>query len=436
MSAISPVELLQTLVRFNTTNPPGAEGEAIAFLDQVLIDAGIATTILAKDSSRPNLIARIGGAGTAPPFLMQGHIDVVPVTGQRWQHDAYGGEIIDGYVWGRGTLDMKGGVAMMVDAFLRMASSEQPPAGDIILCVVSDEEDGGTYGARFLVEEHAELFDGVRYCIGEFGGFPLELAGRRFYPIQIAERVGVLIDLTFRGPAGHGSLPTKGSATAKLGRALTRLDRRRMPVHITPASRLMLEAMIEHSDGAIQRTLQALLNPRAAGMALRMLGSRGDLLEPVLRNTVNPTIVRGGDKDNVVPAEVNLRLDGRMLPGFDPEEMVVELKDLLGGDVEIDYRTEGLPPAGDPDLSLLPLLGDVLQNGDPRAIPIPFLLPAVTDGRWFAQLGIQHYGFLPMNLPDGFEFQGTVHGADERIPVSAIEQGADAMFALLRRYPG
>jgi len=434
MSRLSPIDLLQTLIRFDTTNPPGNEAEAIGFLDGLLTAAGIKTMILAKDPARPNLVARIHGRGEAPPFLMQGHIDVVPTTGQQWVHDPMSGEVIDGFMWGRGTLDMKGGVAMMVDAFLRMAQSEQPPNGDIILCVVSDEEAGGEFGAKFLVENHAELFENVRYCIGEFGGFPLHLAGRAFYPVQVAERIGVRFELTFRGPAGHGSLPMSGGTMAKLGTALNRLDRKRMPVDIVPATRMMLEAMIHHTEGTTRRALQALLNRRTAGATLKVLRSQLAVMEPVLRNTVNATMVHGGDKHNVIPAEISLILDGRMLPGIHPDQMADELRDIVGKDVEITYESEGLLPPDEPDMGLFPLLAELLVQMDPEAIPIPFLQPAVTDGRWFNQLGIQHYGFLPMRLPADYEFQSTVHAADERIPIAAIESGSDTLFELLRRY--
>jgi len=434
MSQISPVEMLQTLVRLDTTNPPGNEGEAIGYIDGLLAASGIKSLILAKDPARPNLVARIPGRDVAPPFLMQGHVDVVPTTGQQWAHDPMGGDIIDGFMWGRGTLDMKGGVAMMTDAFLRMAAAEDPPAGDVILCVVSDEEAGGEYGAQFLVEQHPELFDGVKHCIGEFGGFPLHLAGRSFYPVQVAERVGVRFELTFRGPGGHGSLPMSGGAMAKLAKALDRLDRKRMPVDIVPATRMMLEAMIEHTEGTTRRALQALLNTRTAGPTLKLLGSQLSVMEPVLRNTVNATMVHGGDKYNVIPAEISLTLDGRMLPGIHPDQMAAELRDIVGRDVEITHQSEGLLPPDEPDMSPFPLLGELLVEMDPEAIPIPFLLPAVTDGRWFGQLGIQHYGFLPMRLPSDYEFQATVHAADERIPIVAIERGSDTLFELLRRY--
>ncbi len=431
---MDPVDLLRQLIRLDTTNPPGNEAPAIELVATVLREAGIEPTILEKQAGRPNLVARITGRGETAGLLLQGHVDVVPTTGQRWARDPFAAELVGGWLWGRGAIDMKGGVAMMVDAFTRLVHACEPPAGDVVLCVLSDEEAGGTMGARFLVEEHPDLFSGLGHAIGEFGGFPLSLGGKRFYPIQIAERVGVKFHLTFRGPAGHGSLPMSGGAMASLGRALNRLDRRRLPIHIVPATRLMLEAMIEHTEGATQRALRSLLDPRSAGMALKLMGSRLAVMEPVLRNTVNATIVRGGDKDNVVPAEVSLTLDGRMLPGFDVERMAGELRHVLGGAVEIAYETEGLPAGGEPDMSLFPLLADLIREMDPDGIPIPFLLPAVTDGRWFAQLGIQHCGFLPMRLPEDFVFQQTVHAADERIPVEAIGQGADTMLRLLQRF--
>ena len=223
---------------------------------------------------------------------------------------------------------------------------------------------------------------------------------------------------------------------AKLGRALNRLDRKRMPVDIVPATRMMLQAMVDNTEGATRRALQALLSRRTAGPALTILSSQLSVMEPVLRNTVNATMVRGGDKYNVVPAEISLTLDGRMLPGLHPDQMADELRDIVGKDVEITYHSEGLLPPDQPDMSLFPLLAELLVEMDPDAIPIPFLLPAVTDGRWFNQLGIQHYGFLPMRLPADYEFQATVHAADERIPVDALQQGADTILKLLLRYEG
>lgn len=183
-----PVDILRTLIRFDTTNPPGNEEACIGYVRELLESAGITTTLLAKTPSRPNLIARLPGRGEAPPFLWQGHVDVVTTVNQKWSRDPFGAELIDGEVWGRGALDMKGGVAMMLAAILRAKTEGLQPAGDIILAVMADEEAASDYGARFLVEEHAEQFEGVRYAIGEGGGSSQNIFDQRFYPIMVAEK--------------------------------------------------------------------------------------------------------------------------------------------------------------------------------------------------------------------------------------------------------
>ena len=288
-----PIAVLQELIRIDTTNPPGNESAAIAVIDRLLQEQGIATNILAKDPARPNLIARVEGTGDAPPFLMQGHVDVVPTADQTWQRDPFGAEVIDGYLWGRGTLDMKGAVVMMLHAFVRLATSARRPAGDIILAIVSDEEDSGTYGARFLVEEYPQLFDGVEYCIGEFGGFTFSMGGTRFSPIQVAERLSIRYELTITADGGHGSMPRRGAAMARLGKLLTALDHKRMPIHVVPATRMMVEGMVENTTGVTQRVLQMLLNERSAAAAFRLMPGQLGVMEPLFRNTVSPTIVRG-----------------------------------------------------------------------------------------------------------------------------------------------
>ena len=256
-----PDELLQRLIRFNTTNPPGNERECVEWIDGVLRDGGYETKILAKDPERPNLLARLKGRNEAPSLLLQGHVDVVPVEGQNWQHPPFEGNNMDGWVWGRGALDMKGGIAMMLAAFLRAKAEGLTPPRDVLLLILSDEEAGGDYGAQFLVEEHAGLFDGVRYALGEFGGFPLYVGRRRFYPIQVAEKQRCFLRAVVRGPGGHGALPMRGGAMAKLARLLKRLDRRRLPVHVTPVARRFLETMSHASPFPTGTILRGLLDP-------------------------------------------------------------------------------------------------------------------------------------------------------------------------------
>ena len=227
LSGEQPVEILQQLLRFDTTNPPGNERECIEWIRDLIGAAPGAdcTLELAGDPERPSLIARLAGSGASPPLLLQGHVDVVPAEGE-WTHPPFAGEIDDGFLWGRGTLDMKGGVAMMLAAFLRAKAAGTPPPGDVIFCALADEEAGSARGAALLVRERPELFAGVKYAIGEFGAFTMNIAGKRLYPVMVAEKQVFWIRATFRGPAGHGSMPVRGGAMAKLGKLLTGLDHR------------------------------------------------------------------------------------------------------------------------------------------------------------------------------------------------------------------
>jgi acetylornithine deacetylase/succinyl-diaminopimelate desuccinylase-like protein len=416
-----PAELLQRLIRFDTSNPPGSERACIEWARQLLEAGGCNVQIVAQDPERPNLIARLQGEGRAPALLMQGHVDVVPAKGS-WSRPPFSGELADGYVWGRGALDMKGGVAMMLAAFLQAAEADTPPPGDVVLCLLSDEEAGGDYGARFVVENHAELFDGVRYAIGEFGGFTMDVAGRRFYPMMVAEKQLCSLRATLRGPAGHGSLPVRGGAMGRLGRLLTALDRSRLPVHVTPAVRSMIEAIAAEAPPAMRIPLRALLRPRLTDTVLEHLGDRAKLFDALLHNTASATVVRGGHAHNVIPGEVSVDLDCRLLPGFGPEDVSQELRALAR--VEIDFEVLRFDPgAPSPDMTLFDTLGGILRELDPAARPVPLLLPAVTDGRFFARLGIQTYGFLPMQLPEEMRFMDLIHAEDERIPVDAVDFG-------------
>lgn len=434
MAGVDALDLLRRLVRFETVNPPGGERECVAWIEQVLRDAGIETRIVAKDPERPNLIARLPGRGESPPLLLQGHVDVVPVAGQEWSRPPFAAEEADGFLWGRGTLDMKGGVAMMAAAVLRAKEARLEPPGDVLLCILADEEAGGDCGAGFLVSEHAGLFDGVRYALGEFGGFTRHIGGRRFAPISVGEKQVCWLDGRVTGPGGHASMPVRGGTMGRLGAVLRRLDRGRLPLHVTPIARRFVEGLADELGPPRSLALRALLNPRLAGRMLDLLGEQGALIAPMLHNTVSATIVRGGEKVNVIPSEVSLQLDARLLPGFGADEARAEIGALAGPDLELTVaRSEPTAPR-EPDLGLWDVLAGVLTRQAPGVVPIPYLMPAITDGRFFARLGIQTYGFTPMDLPEGFEFQKLVHAADERIPADAVEFGTRAMLSVLERF--
>jgi acetylornithine deacetylase/succinyl-diaminopimelate desuccinylase-like protein len=433
--ALPPVvKLTRDLIRLDTTNPPGEEHLAVELIERLLAHAKVESARYEEAAGRPNLVARLKGRGEAPPFLLQGHVDVVTTVNQEWQHKPFGGEIVDGYLWGRGALDMKGGVAMMVTAFLQAHARGGAP-GDLVLAVLADEEAGGIHGAKWLVEKHQELFTGIRHAIGESGGVVQHLGGKRFYPIMVCEKRGCQILATLRGPGGHGSIPAHGGAMAKLGTLLTKLDSARLPVHMTPPVKLLIEGMRHALDEPWKGRMAALLDPVRADATLSDMGPLGRNLDAALHNTVNATIVSGGLKVNVIPGEVQVQLDGRLLPGFGPEDMLSELRAVVGPDPDLQVQLVG-PAQPEIDLSQLDLFASVLREADPGCVPLPYMVTGGTDARHFAKLGIRTYGFLPLNNPPEFSGATTIHAADERVPVSALEFGAKCVYEAVMRYRG
>jgi acetylornithine deacetylase/succinyl-diaminopimelate desuccinylase-like protein len=427
-----PAQLLQQLLRFNTTNPPGNEAECVRYIERELQALGIETQIIALEEKRPNLLARIKGRGEAAPLLLQGHVDVVTTAHQAWRYPPFAGMEADGFIWGRGALDMKGGVAMMLSAFMRASAEQASLPGDVILAVLSDEEVGGTYGARYLVEQHAHLFEGVRYALGEFGGFTMHLGGQRFYPIQVLEKQCATIQVIVRGPGGHGSLPMRGGTTAQLAALLTTLDTHRLPFHLPAVTEQLIRGLATGLPAPFGGLLLQLLDPAQADSVLDMLGNIGQTLDALLHNTVNATMIRGGEQFNVIPSQIEVTLDGRLLPGFTPEQALAELRQMLGEGPELAVTYYDPGPA-EADMSQYETLAQILREQDPTGIPVPYMMPAVTDGRFFARLGIQTYGFLPIQLPEGFNFMETIHAADERVPVAALQTGTEAIYQALLR---
>jgi len=428
------VELARDLIRLDTTNPPGEEHVAVELIEQLLRDAHIECARYESKPGRPNLVARVKGRGEAPPLLLQGHVDVVTTVNQEWRHRPFGGEIVDGYLWGRGALDMKSGVAMMVAAMIR-AQAHGGPAGDLVLAVLADEEAGGIVGAKWLVDAHPDLFTGIRHAIGESGGVALHIGGRRFYPIMVSEKRGCQMVVTLRGPGGHGSIPAHGGAMAKLGEFLTKLDNSRLPVHITTPVRHQLERMRDALDEPLKGRFAALLDPARTDAALAELGPMNRGLDAALHNTVNATIVSGGLKVNVIPSEARVQLDGRLLPGFGPEDMLRELRAVVGPEPEIEVTLVG-PAQPEVDLSQFDLFASVLKEADPGCVAVPSLVTGGTDARHFARLGIRTYGFLPLDIPPDFNSSSTIHAADERVPVSSLEFGAECVYQAVMRYGG
>ena len=434
----SAVELAQRLIRFDTSNPPGGERECALWIKSLLDEHRIDNQVLhpAGLPDRGNVVARVRGRGDAPPLLLQGHTDVVSVHGQRWNRDPFGGEIAEGCVWGRGAVDMKGGLAMMLHALLRAQHSDVPPPGDIILAAVADEELGGRKGAAFLVREHPHLFEGVKHAFGELGGFTVHVRGHRFYPIMVAEKHICRIRVSFVGDGGHGSQIHRDTALSRAARALRRMERRHPPFRLVDATRAMLAAMIEEMSLTEAMALRMAMKPNTTGVALGLMGDEvGRMLEPMFRDTINPTIIEGGLQENAVPSEVEILLDCRLLPGSNQSDIVREVLAVVGENAEIKVeRYEEGPPTV--DMSLMPYLSNLLERADPGSKAIPFMVAGGTDAKWFHELGIDTYGFTPMRLPPNLDFMSLFHGPNERIPVDALNFGSALMYEAVSGYQG
>ena len=288
------------------------------------------------------------------------------------------------------------------------------------------------YGARFLADEHAELFQNVTFAIGEIGGFTMHLDQKKFYPIMIAEKQKCVLRTIIKGPGGHGSMPVRNGAMAKLGNLLNNLNTHPLPTHITPPVKLMIQSLASKMSFPANIMLQQLLNPLLTNQIGNLLGNQGGIFTTLLHNTVNPTIVRGGEKINVIPNEIEVNFDGRLLPGFGPRELLAELKSLFGKNFEFEVVLF-IPGPQQTNLKLFDLLAEILREAVPEAIPVPFVISGATDARYFARLGIQTYGFTPMILPKNFDFPKLIHAADERLPLEALEFGTRAMTTLLQR---
>ncbi len=419
------VGLTSELIRFDTANDgtgTANERPAAEFVAGKLAEVGFEPTYVESKPGRGNVIARLPGAGTGPgALLVHGHLDVVPADPALWTVPPFAGEVRDGYVWGRGAVDMKGMVAMTLAVARALRRNGQAPGRDLVFAFVADEEAGGFEGARFLVDHHAELFDGVTEAIGEVGGFSVTLDGRRVYPVQTAEKGAVWLRLLARGTAGHGSFLHADNAVVKLAAAVTRLDAHQFPVVLTDPVREFLEGVAGLTGWSF--------DPADPEALVARLGSLTRLFGATLRDTANVTMLDAGIAPNVVPELARATVDGRVLPGRE-DAFRDELEHVLGPDVELDWRS--LPAVQTPFAGgLVAAMAAAIAAEDPGAVLLPYLVPGATDAKSLARLGIRHFGFSPLRLPPDLDFLALFHGVDERVPVDALEFGTRVLYRLL-----
>jgi acetylornithine deacetylase/succinyl-diaminopimelate desuccinylase-like protein len=404
-------DLLQRLIRFDTVNPPGNEREAIEFLRGYLEEAGFDCELLALDEARPNLLARLRGEQDGPILGYLSHVDTVLATPSEWSHDPWSGDVDDGFVWGRGALDMKSQTAAEVVAATTLARGGwRPVRGELLVMCVVDEEAGGTYGAQFLTEQHP---DSVRcdYLINEGGGAMFEWDGQRYYGVCCAEKGVFRFDVVTEGVAGHASIPRMGdNALLKMAPLLQRLGERQPGHDVGDEPRALLNALIGDGDdpgAALER-----LRERDPFLAL--------LVEPTLGVSVTPTRISASEKINVIPSRAELQVDCRVPPGMGEEETLARIREVLGEDgYRLEFHEKVVGNRSPVQSPLVDEIAGWIEEQDPGARLVPVMLPGFTDSRWFRNAfpDCLAYGFFPHRNMTMHEQMPLIHGADERVDV-------------------
>ncbi|WP_205857179.1 M20/M25/M40 family metallo-hydrolase [Phytoactinopolyspora endophytica] len=415
--------LTSELIQIDTTNRGGGDGRerpAAEYAARRLSEAGIESTLLESAPGRTNLVARIAGSEPErPALLVHGHLDVVPANAADWQVHPFSGEINDGMVWGRGAIDMKSMVAMVLAVARAWAREGRGPRRDVVVALTADEEDTGSFGAGWLADQRPDLFEGCTEGVSESGGYTLHANGRRLYPIGAAERGTAWLKLTARGSAGHGSRAHRDNAVAALAAAVNRIAEHRWPVRLTPTVRAAVVRVCEALDVPIDPDA-ADFDPDAM---LAQLGPARRLLENTLRNSTNPTMLEAGYKVNVIPSAATAHVDGRVLPGAE-EEFEKTVEELTGPNVDWEYYHREVSLSAPVDSPTFAAMADAVLAEDPGGHVVPYCVGGGTDAKQFSRLGILGYGFAPLTMPEDLDLQPLVHGVDERVPVEALEGGA------------
>ncbi|MER5809258.1 M20/M25/M40 family metallo-hydrolase [Streptomyces sp. NPDC002033] len=414
------VDLCRDLIRIDTSNygdhsGPG-ERKAAEWVAEKLAEVGLEPQIFESHKGRASTVARIEGEDPSrPALLIHGHTDVVPANAADWTYDPFSGEIADGCVWGRGAVDMKDMDAMTLAVVRdRMRSGRKPPR-DIVLAFLADEEAGGLYGARHLVDKHPGLFEGVTEAIGEVGGFSFTVnENLRLYLVETAQKGMHWMRLTVEGTAGHGSMTNNDNAITELCEAVGRLGRHQWPVRVTKTVRSFLD---ELSDA-----LGTPLDPDDMDATLAKLGGIAKMVGATLRNSAAPTMLGAGYKVNVIPGQATAHVDGRFLPGYE-DEFFADLDRILGPRVKYEDVHGDKALETDFDGRLVDAMQGALKAEDPIARAVPYMLSGGTDAKSFDDLGIRCFGFAPLQLPPELDFAGMFHGVDERVPVDGLKFG-------------
>ncbi|HEX9068761.1 MAG TPA: M20/M25/M40 family metallo-hydrolase [Ktedonobacterales bacterium] len=434
---------LQALLRCDTTNPPGNEALAATYIREQMTAEGIEPIIFEPAPGRASVWARLPGTGAQRPLLLVSHTDVVPVERDQWTADPFGGELRDGFVYGRGAVDMKQMAAFELAIFLHHAraarNGEECLSRDLLFLAVADEERSGVFGMQQVVAQHPEMVD-AEYALNEGGGFGVDLAGTRFYLCEAGQKGSAMVTLRATGMPGHASIPHFENAVVRLGRAVWQIGREPLPMHVTASTRAFVRAVAARQPAPRRQAFLQLLNPVLSETVLRTLPDAATrlALRATIRNTVTPTILRAGRALNVIPGEAIAEMDARLIPGQTAESLTAELRRRVRDpQVEIQVALSSLGYEMETTNPLITALTHAIERHDPGAIVVPYLFPAVSDSRFLAPRGVKPYGFIPHQPETGVPPASQLaHAHDERISLANVAFGVRVLADAVARVAG
>jgi acetylornithine deacetylase/succinyl-diaminopimelate desuccinylase-like protein len=429
---------LQNLIRLNTTNPPGNDTPAVEYVAGACREAGIEAEVVESAPGRGNAVARIRSANPiARPLMLMGHVDVVGVEAEKWERDPFGGELVDGYIWGRGALDMKGQVAAELAAFIAIKQAGVELDRDLILVAIADEETGSPHhGTEWMWANRRDLVD-AEYALNEGGGIQAAVGSQRFYLCQVGEKGASRLRITARGPAGHASVPLEDTAMTRLGEALVRLSKWRSEIILTPPQRQLLQT-VAPSFGEQGAAAVAAFLTDPTWEAFEQFPLDSDLraeLNASMSNTAVPTMLKGGVRINVIPSEVSVDVDGRILPGEDPERFRATIQKAIGDVAEVTLISRESGIASDAASPLFDAIAETIAELDPGCGVAPCLTTGGTDAK--AIPGVKVYGFCPIaSIERQNLYMSLIHGHNERVHVDDLAYAARFFVNVVVRFSG
>ncbi len=428
------LEHFANLLRIDTSNPPGNEDEAVNYIRSVLDSEGIPSETFVYSPGRSCIVARLRGK-RGPGLILDAHLDTVPATDEGWTRPPFAGDVYDGCLWGRGALDMKHMVAMSLETLVLFHRHKLPLERDLALVLTPDEETGAR-GIEWLANNHPEQLE-AEYALGEVGGMTMWVGENRIYPVQVAQKGVAWIRLTISGEAGHGSVPVSDGAMFRAGKIISRLQSLKFPVTSIDAVDDFLDELGSCRGFAAKMALRLARNRHGGHWLRRALirdGKTAATLRALTSHTVNPTVVKASDSLNVTPDSVQIDLDCRLMPGTTPESFADDIRRVLGAGVKAELMRGKMGSVTSRDTDMYRVIESTVTRMDPGAKVVSWMVPGFTNGHAYINLGVKYYGFTPLMLPRGMEFQDYFHSANEKCPVSGFKWGLKTLFEISRQH--